>query len=118
MPRAISQVASRNRRKKMLKMAKGQRLGRRNQIRAARHGVHKGLVYAYRDRKALKREMRQLWIVRIAAACKQAGISYSRFIGGLIKAGVEINRKVLSELAISDPGAFNQLVSVAQGQAA
>lgn len=118
MPRAISQVASRNRRKKILKAAKGARLGRRNQIRAARHGVHKAGVYAYRDRRVRKREFRSLWIQRIGAAAKAAGTSYSVFIGKLIKAGIEINRKNLSELAICDPQAFQQLIDAVQGQAA
>src|SRR5690606_23500876 len=118
MPRAISQVASRRRRKKILKQAKGARLGRRNQIRAARHGVHKAGAYAYRDRRVRKREFRQLWIIRIAAACKQEGISYSSFIGGLHKAGIELNRKQLSELAIADPDAFRQLVNLVQEKVA
>ncbi len=118
MPRAISQVASRNRRKKVLKAAKGSRLGRRNQIRAARHGVHKGLVYAYRDRRVRKREFRALWIQRISAAVKQLGISYSVFMGKLIQSGIEIDRKQLAHLAVSDPAAFQQLVSAVQGQAA
>ena len=114
MPRAISQVASRRRRKKILKLAKGARLGRRNQIRAARHGVFKGLTYAYRDRKNRKREFRQLWIVRISAAAKMEGSSYSELLGGLNKAGIDLNRKMLSELAFNDPSAFQQLVSVAK----
>lgn len=118
MPRAISQVASRNRRKKVLKAAKGARLGRRNQIRAARHGVHKAGVYAYRDRRARKREFRALWIQRISAAAKAAGTSYSVFMGKLIKAGIEINRKTLSELAICDPQAFQQIIDAVQRQAA
>lgn len=114
MPRAISQVASRRRRKKVLKAAKGSTLGRRVQIRSARHGVHKALKYAYRDRRNRKREFRRLWIVRIAAACKMEGLSYSVFMGGLNKAGVEINRKVLSELAIADPAAFRELIAVSK----
>ncbi len=115
MPRAISQVTSRKRRKKILKAAKGNRLGRRNQIRAARHGVLKGLQYAYRDRRNRKRDFRRLWIVRIGAAAKQEGISYSDLMGGLTKAGVDINRKILSELAIHDPDVFKELVTVAKG---
>jgi large subunit ribosomal protein L20 len=114
MPRAISQSTSRRRRKKILKLAKGARLGRRNQIRAARNGVFKGMQYAYRDRRTRKRDFRSLWITRIAAAAKEEGYSYSRLMGGLVKAGVVINRKVLSELAISDPAAFRELVSVAR----
>lgn len=116
MPRAISQVASRKRRKRLLKHSKGFRLGRNNQLRAARNGIHKAWIYAYRDRRARKREFRQLWIVRISAACKSEGISYSTFMGGLGKAGIEINRKILAELAVSDTDAFRQLISLAQGQ--
>jgi large subunit ribosomal protein L20 len=118
MTRAISQVASRERRKKILKLAKGARLGRRNQIRAARNGVFKGLTYAYRDRKNRKREFRALWITRISAAAKMEGISYSTLIGGLIKAEVAVNRKMLADLAVNDPNAFRHLVSVAKGVAA
>lgn len=114
MPRAISQAASRKRRKKILKAAKGNRLGRRNQIRAARHGVYKALQYAYRDRRNRKRDFRRLWITRIGAAAKMEGMSYSTFIGGLNKAGVDINRKILAELAVSDPASFRELVSVAK----
>jgi len=114
MPRAISQVASRNRRKKILKLAKGNRLGRRNQIRAARHGVFKGLQYAYRDRRNRKRDFRALWITRIGAAAKAEDYSYSRLMGGLHKAGIEINRKMLSELAIHDPDGFRLYVEAAR----
>lgn len=115
MPRAINQAASRNRRKKILKLAKGARLGRRNQIRAARHGVHKALQYAYRDRRNRKREFRRLWITRIGAAAKQEGLSYSVLIGGLSRAGIVIDRKHLAHLAVNDPGAFHELVQIARG---
>lgn len=118
MTRAISQVTSRRRRRKILKLAKGARLGRRNQIRAARNGVFKALQYAYRDRRNRKRDFRALWITRIGAAAKAAGISYSALIGGLNKAGIAINRKMLAELAVSDPNAFQHLVSVVKGAAA
>lgn len=118
MPRAISQVASRKRRKKVLKAAKGARLGRRNQIRAARHGVHKGGVFAYRDRRARKREFRRLWIVRISAAAKMVGTSYSVLMGNLIKAGIEIDRKQLAHLAVHDFDTFKQLVDAVRQQAA
>lgn len=114
MPRAISQVASRNKRKKILKQAKGSRMGRRNQIRAARNGVFKGLQYAYRDRRNRKRDFRALWITRIGAAAKAEGYSYSKLIGGLQKAGIDINRKMLSELAIHDPDGFRQYVDIAR----
>ena len=117
MPRAISQVASRRRRKKILKLAKGSRLGRRNQIRAARHGVFKGLQYAYRDRRNRKRDFRRLWITRISAAARIDGLSYSKFIHGLIEAGIEIDRKMLAELAVHDAEAFRGLVEIAKGNA-
>lgn len=114
MPRAISQVTSRNRRKKILKQAKGSRMGRRNQIRAARNGVFKGLQYAYRDRRNRKRDFRSLWIIRIGAAAKAEGFSYSQLIGGLTKAGIEVNRKMLSELAVHDAEGFRQYVNIAR----
>jgi len=114
MPRAMNQAATRQRRKKILKAVKGARLGRNNQIRAARHNLHKALQYAYRDRRRRKREFRQLWIIRISAAAKLEGFSYSRLMGGLNKAGVEIDRKVLAELAVSDQEAFKQLVEIAK----
>lgn len=114
MPRAMSQSTSRKRRKKILKQSKGYRLGRRNQIRAARNGVLKGLQYAYRDRRNRKRDFRKLWILRIGAAAKAEGISYSELMGGLNKAGVSINRKQLSELAINDQQAFQDLCNIAR----
>ncbi|MBD3266341.1 50S ribosomal protein L20 [bacterium] len=117
MPRAISQSTSIKRRRKLLKAAKGSRLGRRNQIRAARHGVLKGWQYAYRDRRVRKRDFRRLWITRIGAAAKEEGLSYSRLVGGLVKAGVEINRKVLADLAVKDRDAFKEVVSVARSAA-
>ncbi|HQH73799.1 MAG TPA: 50S ribosomal protein L20 [bacterium] len=115
MPRAINQAAARSRRKKILKLAKGSRLGRRNQIRAARHGVHKALQYAYRDRRNRKRDFRRLWITRIGAAAKQEGLSYSVLIGGLNRAGIVIDRKHLAHLAVHDPSAFRELVQIARG---
>ncbi len=118
MPRAISQVASRNRRKKVLKAAKGSSQGRRNLIRSARNGVHKALQYAYRDRRNRKRDFRRLWIQRISAAAKMAGTSYSVFMGGLIKSGIEIDRKQLAHLAVSDMDSFNQLVDAVKQQEA
>ncbi len=117
MPRSKNSVASRSRRRKILKAAKGQRGGRRNLLKSARDGVQKGRQYAYRDRRVRKRDFRRLWIVRIGAAAKSLGTSYSRFMGQLKAAGIEIDRKALSELAISDPGAFQQLVDATRAAA-
>jgi large subunit ribosomal protein L20 len=95
---------------KYMKMAKGFRGGRRVLFRSARGGVEKGLAYAFRDRKARKREMRSLWITRIGAAAKGLGVSYSKLIDALNKAEINLNRKVLSNLAAEDPGAFQGIV--------
>ncbi|MDR2366508.1 MAG: 50S ribosomal protein L20 [Deltaproteobacteria bacterium] len=103
-------LQTKKRHKKYLAMAKGYRAGRRTLYRSAREGVERALCFAYRDRKARKREMRSLWIVRISAAAKGLGTSYSRLIDALKKSNVEIDRKMLSELASSDPKAFASLV--------
>lgn len=106
MPRSVNHVASRARRKKTLKLAKGY-FGRRSNVwTVAKNAVEKGLTYAYRDRRAKKREFRGLWIVRINAACRQHGVSYSQFMGKLSKSDLNINRKVLADLAMNDPEAF------------
>ena len=102
--------ANRARRKKILKMAKGYRGRSSTCIRIAREKVEKGLQYAYRDRRAKKRNFRSLWIQRINAGVREHGLVYSQFMNGLIKAGIEIDRKVLSELAISEPAAFKAIV--------
>jgi len=115
MVRITNSVTSHRRKKRVLKKAKGQFGHRSKHYRQAIKSVVKGLTYEYRDRKVKKREFRSLWIIRINAACKAAGINYSRFINGLKKAKVEIDRKVLSELAISSPDSFGQLVKLAQG---
>jgi len=94
-------------------MAKGHRGGRKNLISQARMSVEKALSYAYRDRRTKKREFRRLWIVRINAAARNHGLSYSQFINGLTKAGVDLDRKVLSDIAIHDDAAFAELVKVA-----
>ncbi len=94
-------------------MAKGHRAGRKNLISQARMSVEKALSYAYRDRRVKKREFRRLWIVRINAAARNHGLSYSQFINGLTKAGVDLDRKVLSDIAIHDDAAFAELVKVA-----
>lgn len=111
-------VKARKRHNKYMKMAKGYRGGRGVLYRSAREGVEKGLCYAYRDRKARKREMRSLWIVRISAAAKELGTSYSRLIDALNKANMIVDRKILAELAVSDPSGFAQLVKSAQGAVA
>jgi large subunit ribosomal protein L20 len=110
MPRANNKVASHRRRKKVLKMAKGYWGARSNVYTVAKHHVEKGLQYAYRDRKAKKRTFRRLWIVRINAAARANGTTYSKFINALNKKGVDINRKILASLAVENPKAFSDLV--------
>ncbi len=115
MPRAVDGTRHKNRRKKVLKLAKGY-WGRRSKLyRTAKDAVAKSLSYAYRDRKAKKREFRALWITRISAGCRAEGMSYSRFINGLKRANVQMNRKALSNLAIEDRDAFKALVEKAKG---
>ena len=109
MPRAKGGPKTRARRKKRLKMAKGYWGAKHRLYRTATEAVDKALVYAYRDRKARKREFRSLWIARINAAVRPLGLSYSLFINGLKKAGVTLDRKVLSDLAITDPSGFARL---------
>lgn len=112
MPRVKRGFKARRRRNKVLKMAKGYRGARSRLYKTATEAVDRALKYAYRDRRVRKREMRGLWIVRISAAAKQNGVSYSRFIGGLKKAGVGLDRRVLSEMAIHDPDRFSHLVQM------
>jgi len=102
------------RHKKVLKLAKGYRGSKSKLFRVAKQQVMKSLVYAYRDRKVRARNFRRLWIARINAAARINGLSYSKFINGLHKAGVEINRKMLADLAVNDAKAFDQLVEVAK----
>ena len=116
MPRVKRGVTKRRRHKKYLKMAKGYWGARKNHYRIAREAVEKGLTYAYRDRKVKKRNFRRLWIQRINAAVREYGLSYSRFINGLKKAGIELNRKVLADLAVWDKDAFKELVEKAKAQ--
>jgi len=104
---------ARRRRNKVLKMARGYVGGRHRLFRTATEAVDRALAYAYRDRKARKRDFRRLWIVRINAATRLNGMSYSKFIGGLNKADVELDRKVLAHMAIIDPNAFSQVVKTA-----
>ena len=107
---------ARKRRKKVLKLAKGYRGGRSKLFRTATDAVDKALMYAYRDRRARKRDFRRLWIARINAATRMNNLSYSKFIRGLKLANIELDRKVLAELAISDPSGFSQIVKLASEQ--
>jgi len=113
MPKAKSNVASRKRRRKILKQSKGYWGARGNVYTVAKNAVEKGLVHAYRDRKVKKRIYRSLWITRINAAVRANGMSYSKFINALESKGVVINRKVLANLAVDNPGAFAELVKFA-----
>ena len=114
MPRVKKSVASRARRKKFLGMAKGFRSGRRRLYRSAREAVERALTFAYRDRKVRKREFRALWIVRINAALRPLGMSYSKFIGGLKKAEINLDRKVLADMAVFDPQGFAQVADLSR----
>lgn len=107
---------ARRRRKKVLKLAKGFRGGRSKLFRTAADAVDKALMYAYRDRRARKRDFRRLWIARINAGALMNGLSYSKFIHGLKTANVELDRKVLAELAVSDPAGFSQVARLAAQQ--
>ena len=114
MPRVKRGVTARARHKKVFALSKGFTLRRNNVYRVAKQAVMRAGQYAYRDRRNKKRVFRRLWIARINAACRMNNMSYSRFINGLNKAGVEINRKVLADLAITDAKAFSDLVEVAK----
>jgi len=111
MSRVKGGVRTRARHKKILKLAKGYFGGKSKLFRIANQAVMKSLVYAYRDRKARKRDFRKLWITRINAAARINGISYSRFMNGLKKSGIALNRKVLADMAVNDPVAFANLVN-------
>jgi len=104
---------ARRRRNKVLKLARGYRGGRSKLFRTAANAVDKALVYAYRDRKARKRDFRRLWIARINAATRMNNLSYSKFIHGLKRSNIDLDRKVLAELAISDPAGFSQISALA-----
>jgi large subunit ribosomal protein L20 len=116
MPRVKSNVASHRRKKKVLKAASGYRGGRSKLFCTAREAVDRALRYSYIHRKQKKRDFRSLWIQRINARARQSGLSYSRFMDGLNKAGIEINRKVLADMAVHDPEGFESLVKAAQGK--
>jgi large subunit ribosomal protein L20 len=110
MPRSVNAVASRARRKRVLKLAKGYYGRRKNVWTVAKNAVEKGLVYAYAHRKQKKRNFRSLWITRINAGARANGMSYSQFIGAVHKSGIELNRKVLADLALNNPDAFKAIV--------
>ncbi len=113
MPRVKRGFKARRRRKKVLKAAKGFREGHGNQFRTAKRTLFRAEMYAYRDRRVRKRQFRKLWIVRINAAARENGLSYSRFINGLKQAGVHMDRKILADMAVQDPAGFSQLASIA-----
>ena len=113
MPRSRNKVASRRRRRKILKQAKGYWGKKNNVYRFAKNAVEKGMLYQYRDRKVRKREFRKLWITRINAAARQNDTTYSRLMGALKKKEIEINRKVLADLAVNDPETFSAIVKEA-----
>lgn len=110
MPRSVNHVASRTRRKRILELAKGFFGRKKNVWTVAKNAIEKGLVYAYRDRKAKKRDFRSLWIARINAGARLHGMSYSELMGKLKKGGVDLNRKVLADLAMNHPEAFEAVV--------
>ncbi len=111
MPRSVNAVASRRRRKKVMKLAKGYFGRRKNVWTVAKNAVEKGLQYSYRDRKVKKRNFRGLWIQRINAAARMHGMSYSEFMGKVHKQGIELNRKTLADLAMNHPTAFEAVVN-------
>ncbi|MEL1244207.1 50S ribosomal protein L20 [Flavobacterium sp. DGU11] len=111
MPRSVNSVASRARRKKVMKQAKGFFGRRKNVWTVAKNAVEKAMVYAYRDRKQKKRNFRALWIMRINAGARLHGMSYSQFMGQVKKANIELNRKVLADLAMNHPEAFTAIVN-------
>ncbi|MCD4780142.1 MAG: 50S ribosomal protein L20 [Candidatus Omnitrophica bacterium] len=117
MVRIKHSVATKRRKKRVLKKAKGQFGHRSTRFSQAKRSIVKGMAYSYRDRKVKKREFRSLWIIRINAACQECGITYSRFIDGLTKANVLINRKILAELAVRAPESFKKLAEVAKEKA-
>lgn len=117
MTRIKSGVTTHRRHKKVLKLTKGQRGARHRRYRVAHEAMMKSLSHAYRHRRERKGDFRRLWIIRINAAARQQGLSYSSFMYGLKKAGVEVDRKMLADMAVRDPTAFSQLVTIARGSA-
>lgn len=118
MPRAVNGTVSRRRRKKILRLASGYRSVRSKAFRKAREAVEKGLAYAYRDRRVRKRDFRRLWIARINAAARAEGLTYSKFMHGLKLANIDLDRKVLSDMAIHNQEAFQALTKTAQAKLA
>ncbi len=114
MPRVKTGVVRRRRHKKVLKQAKGFFSGRRKHFRKAKEQLERSMYYSYRDRKQNKREFRKLWIIRINAACRLNDMSYSTFINGLKKAGIELDRKILADMAMNDAAAFSAVVKAAK----
>ncbi len=114
MPRVKTGIVRRRRHKKVLKLARGFYSGRRKHFRKAKEQLERSLVYAFRDRRQKKRDMRSLWIVRINAACRLNDINYSRFMNGLKLAGIELDRKILADMAMNDVAAFTALVAQAK----
>lgn len=114
MPRVKTGVVRRRRHKKVLKLAKGFFSGRRKHFRKAKEQIEHSMYYAYRDRKQNKREFRKLWIIRINAACRLNDMSYSVFINGLKKAGIELDRKILADMAMNDAAAFSAVATAAK----
>ena len=118
MSRVTNAPASRKRRKRRLSLAKGFYGGRSKRIRQATEAVDRAMVQATRHRKMRKRDFRGLWITRLSAACRERGVTYSRFMEGVLKAGIRINRKMLSEIAIHDPDGFASIVEMAKARLA
>jgi large subunit ribosomal protein L20 len=114
MPRVKRSVHARKKRRKVLQQARGYWGRRHSSYKLAKEQLDRSLVYAYRDRKAKKRVFRRLWIMRINAAARQQGLSYNQFVAGCKKAGIELDRKVLADLAVSDPAAFGQIADQAK----
>ncbi|MBZ7986442.1 50S ribosomal protein L20 [Campylobacter sp. Cr9] len=114
MARVKTGVVRRRRHKKLLKLARGFYSGRRKHFRKAKEQLERSLVYAYRDRRRKKRDFRRLWIIRINAACRLNDLSYSRFMNGLKKAGIELDRKVLADMAMNDAAAFAKIAEAAK----
>ena len=114
MPRVKTGVVRRRRHKKVLKLAKGYFQGRRKHFRKAKEQLEHSMYYAFRDRKQKKREFRKLWIIRINAACRLNGINYSRFMNGLKKANIELDRKILADMAMNDAAAFSAVAAQAK----
>jgi large subunit ribosomal protein L20 len=114
MPRVKTGVVRRRRHKKILKLAKGFYSGRRKHFRKAKEQLERSMMYAFRDRKQKKREFRKLWIIRINAACRLNGMNYSTFMNGLNKAGIELDRKILADMAMNDAAAFATVVEASK----